>query len=510
MFQILNPIWLFGIAGIIIPLIIHLWNIKTSKTLKIGSVILLGESSRQNASSLRLQDLLLLFLRCLLLIILALLLAEPVRTSQNRTTENKGWILIEKENFREAYSRFKAEIDSLDRNGYEFHFFDPGFKRADIEELSKNPPAADTNAIQLSYWSLVRMLDREMPKGSRAYIFTPNRLNRFKGERATISAKLSWKTYTASDSVANWIHHAYFSSTDSIKAVVSRSGPQGTYQQLESIDPADSKSPYRLDIQNGQASLSLKADPQVLENRKVIIDTNTLRIALFADKFQNDASYLKSAIVAIQKYTARKIKFTSFSDEQIPANQNLIIWLSEKKISAAQIKGLKAGSSLFIYENGKTEGINSWISCSPVQIALDQEPIALYRRILYPEQEINRLAVWEDGFGRPLLDLSHEDQISVYHFYSRFNPEWNDLVWNNDFPKMLIPIIMPELKVPDIEQYDRRTADLTQIIPAKAASDLKRPGLSKEGQSDLKYPFWLALILVFLLERWLSFRQDQI
>ena len=66
MLQLLNPIWLFAIGGIVIPLIIHLWNIKKGKTLKVGSISLLGESSRQSAKSLKLIDLLLLFLRCLL------------------------------------------------------------------------------------------------------------------------------------------------------------------------------------------------------------------------------------------------------------------------------------------------------------------------------------------------------------------------------------------------------------------------------------------------------------
>ncbi|MDO8994399.1 MAG: BatA domain-containing protein, partial [Daejeonella sp.] len=112
MFQLLNPIWLFGISGIIIPLLIHLWNVKKGKTLKIGSVSLLGESSRQNARSLRLLDLLLLLLRCLLIIIVSMLLAEPVWISSNSPAQKGGWILIEKDNFTETYSNFQKEIDS--------------------------------------------------------------------------------------------------------------------------------------------------------------------------------------------------------------------------------------------------------------------------------------------------------------------------------------------------------------------------------------------------------------
>ena len=103
MLQVLNPIWLFAIGGIIIPLIIHLWNVKKGKTLKVGSISLLGESSRQSAKSLKLIDLLLLLLRCLLLIILAIILAKPLWNSINTEKTKSAWILIEEENSKEIY-----------------------------------------------------------------------------------------------------------------------------------------------------------------------------------------------------------------------------------------------------------------------------------------------------------------------------------------------------------------------------------------------------------------------
>ena len=135
MLQLLNPIWLFAIGGIVIPLIIHLWNIKKGKTLKVGSISLLGESSRQSAKSLKLIDLLLLFLRCLLLILLAFILAKPIWNNKNTEETNSGWILIEEENSREIYTNFKPEIDSLIGIGYEFHYFEPEFRAGNITEL---------------------------------------------------------------------------------------------------------------------------------------------------------------------------------------------------------------------------------------------------------------------------------------------------------------------------------------------------------------------------------------
>lgn len=511
MFQVLNPIWLFGIAGILIPVLIHLWNIKQGKTLKIGSVILLGESSKQNARSLRLQDLLLLLLRCLLIIILAFLLAQPVWTRPYDITQNKGWILTGRADFKEAYSRFKAEIDSLDRLGYEFHFFEPGFKLADIQYLAEDQSMADTSRVKLSYWSVARMLDHEIPKGFKAFIYTCNSLSRFKGERPLISNSINWKTYTSADSTATWIGRAYFTNRDSIRAIISTSGPAGTFHRIENIDPSDNNSPYTVNIKEGKAKLRFKTLPsQNDDDRQADIDTSTLRISIFTDKYQKDAAYLEAAIGAVQSYTARKLKLSRFSSGTIPEGQNLIIWLSEKQLSPAQLKKLPAGSSILAYEKGKTESLNSWIEESQVQRSVQKEPITLFRRIAYPEKPMMSTSIWEDGFGRPVLDLYRKDQVSVYRFFSRFNPEWSDLVWNTDFAEMLIPILLPHERVKEIDEYDRRTADHLQILPGKAGSESKKVLLGSDEQMDLKDYFWLALIIVFICERWLSYRQDQI
>lgn len=512
MFQILNPIWLLALCGILIPLIIHLWNVKKGKTLKIGSISLLGESSRQNARSLRLLDLLLLFLRCLLLVILALILAEPVWTGSGRTSGKKGWILIEKVNLPESYSRFKPEIDSLSRIGYEFHFFEPGFKAADIEDALDVHPEADNRVDPLSYWSLIKLLEQEIPENTGAYIFTPNRLSRLTAERPPFSNQLIWKTYTPADSVAERIGQAWFSGSDSIRAIIGTSNPNGTFYRTETIDPAAQNSRFAVNIENGLAALDFKDSLKSAKKagrKPVYIDTTTIRIAIHTDKFQNDALYLKAAIGAIQKYTGRKIKFNEFSADKIPGGQNMIFWLSEKKISPAQLN-LMPGSSLFFYESGKVESMNSRLNLSPLLLPEQRNDIALYKRIVQPQTAKNGFALWQDGFGRPILDLSMENRISVYHFYSRFNPEWNELVWNDGFTKALIPIILPVNEASESKQFDRRTVDQAQIIPAFSKESTEPKQKIRDIQTELKTQFWYALLIVFLLERYLSYSQNQI
>ncbi len=505
MFQLLNPIWLIAIGGISIPLIIHLWNIKKGKTLKIGSISLLGESSRQSARSFKLIDLLLLFLRCLLLIILALILAGPVWNSRKNTSVNKGWILIEKENITETYAQFKVEIDSLNKLGYEFHYFEPGFGLAKLEDALQEKTSEKNQELPLPYWSLIKLLDDGIPENAKALLFTPNRLNRLGAERPLVYHPIKWKTYTPSDSTAAWIENAWFSESDSLKVKIAASSPAGTTYKTETIDPASKNSPFILDIQNGKPSLKFK-DNQLGDSVPVSIDTVTTRIAIYTDKFKNDANYLKAAISAIKKYTGRKIMLNEYSTFNIPSGQNSIFWLSESAIPS----GVVPLNSLFKYEKGALEQINSRINLSPSINSIKKEDIDLYQRTIYSDNTKRGFPVWEDGFGNPMLDLEIENKLSVFHFYSRFNPDWNELVWSEDFPKALIPIIFPEQNATEIHPSDKRIATQAQMEPTFIKENDRPSGKNPDKQKSLKDQFWLALISIFALERYLTFRNNLI
>jgi hypothetical protein len=152
--------------------------------------------------------------------------------------------------------------------------------------------------------------------------------------------------------------------------------------------------------------------------------------------------------------------------------QNIVFWLSEKMPPESQIRNLRAGSSLFIYQKGKTEEVNSLIVLP--EHSLQKEAIILKKRIPLTERSKNNFAIWEDGFGQPLLDQEITNKVKLYHFYSRFNPEWNGLVWNEDFAKILIPLIIPDLRNELSELYD------TKISLLNHGLSLQRQKLNQE------------------------------
>jgi len=493
MLQLLNPIWLLGIGGIVVPLIIHLWNVKTGKTLKVGSIALMGESSRQNSRSLKLNDLLLLFLRCLLIILLSVLLAEPVWRSMQMPNENRAWILVEKDAFSETYSNYKKEIDSLLNAGNELHLFQPQFEKVDFDEMMQDTVLAETLS-KSSYWILIRLLEQQIPQGSKAFIFTGDRLNRFHGFRPAVNTAINWQTYTSSDSVSKWIDQAYLSSSGDIRAVISQSNPKRTLRKIVTINPGTVNSGIKASIWNGKPFLQLN-------NQGLAADTTTLTIGINSEGFPKHAEYLIAAINAIQKYTSRKIKLVKPS-----ADPDILFWLSPKNIPVNIAKNMKPGSKLFQYAKGKVNSQNTWIEVSDGQTSLQSEHIALYKRITFPAIN-NGFAIWEDGFGQPVLHLDQENERLVYTYYSRLDPEWTDLVWSPEFVKMLMPLLIPEVHSSQHKEWDKRSIDPIQIPPN---SDF-RPQSSElliVKEDNLKIYFWFLLMIVFITERFISFKNN--
>ena len=73
----LNPIMLFGLAAVSVPIIIHLLNRRKFQKVVWAAMRFLKLSVEQNQRRMRIEDMILLALRCLLLALLALALARP-------------------------------------------------------------------------------------------------------------------------------------------------------------------------------------------------------------------------------------------------------------------------------------------------------------------------------------------------------------------------------------------------------------------------------------------------
>jgi hypothetical protein len=448
--QFLQPIWLWAMTAIAVPLFIHLWNIRQGKTLKVGSIAFLTESTRAHSRSLRISELLLLLLRCLLLIILALLLSKPVWIRQPGSSKEKGWVLIAPEHFTETYTHFKPAIDSLLKAGFTLHRFEPAFATVSL---------ADTSAYKqnnISYWQLVQELNQRVSATLPLYVFTPNLAEHFTGKRPPVSLAINWYTHTPADS-ASYIAHAFSTPGDSIRVITAYTKPTGnrfTYRNVSIINAGD--------LQR---------------------DTTVHRICIFTDTYPADAGYIKAAIQAIRDFTQRSIQVITVADpKNVPANTDWLFWLSDRSLP-----GSVSAKNILAYATGGTEKVHTTFVTET-----GHTPVQVYAMV----RNANALQpVWSTGNGNMLLGKNASKNI--YHFFSRFNPQWNGLVWNDQFPEIMYDLIGDT----SVATPGKLAIDGKQVVPDTVEEKSLLPKEFLQQRSDLSGIFWILAFILFLAER---------
>ncbi|MFC3562779.1 BatA domain-containing protein [Pedobacter jamesrossensis] len=448
--QLLYPIGLLALAGLIIPLIIHLWNVKESKTLKIGSISLLGASARTSSKSFRITDWLLFILRCLLVILIAFLLTQPYIRKTINSKNKGGWILVEKSKFPEVFKNNRKQIDSLIKINYEIHDFNLGFDLLTLKDTIA--PENRKQANEVKYSALISEINSKIPSGSSVYLYANQPLNQFDDELPSINYKLNWKPINQTDTISNWI--TQFAD----KKYEAKSTPSSVYYNA-------------------------------LNNE----NTSVISVTIY-DETGNDAKYIKAALNAISSFSKRKIEIN-----QQNKSFDVGFWLSEKAVSNSFKNSIKAGGSLFEYETGKIISEKSIINTEAGSVDLNKR--------LTSAKPFTKL--WTDGFGNSILSEEKKDRLNILHFYSRLNPQWNDLVWNEIFVKTIMPIVITDKKNSDFgfedNLNDQRKMPLIQTENIEINKGEKQVNITTD--EPVNYIFWTAALLILALERILSFRK---
>jgi hypothetical protein len=477
--QLLYPIGLLAAAGIIIPVIIHLWNIKNGRTLKIGSVSLLGSPSNQRSRNFRITDWPLLLLRCLLLVLIAFMLAQPLFKSKRTASEKTGWIVVKKEQLGGAWKKNRKEMDSLLQKGYEIHDFNTGFSRVELQDT--NAVFSKPATVPLSYFSLIRQLDAEQAAGSRIYLYTDNSVKGFEGTQPRVNLDLKWKIFPADTSEVTWVAGAFNLNKDNIRKITAHSSVSGTYYKRE-------------DVKN-------TAIPGLT------VDSGIQQVLIYADGLPTDAAYIKAAVSAIADFTGKRISVKEIrSFNQISNQTDLVFWLADKELNQAQLKKLPAGISFFNYAGDKTENIKSFVW---YQSDGAQGEAALYQRKNLNGQRLP--AVWTDGFGTPLLTVDSSAHIRHYRFYSRFNQEWTDLVWTNGLVMSLMPIVAPQWAGEHGFQESKSSVRAISAVPKvvnPVTANRTAAVVTDEQRPVSRYLWWIVLV-TFLTERLIAYRKTE-
>ncbi len=469
MFQILYPLGLLAALGILIPVLIHLWNVKTGKTLKIGSVFLLGTPSNQRSRSFRVQDWPLLLLRCLIIFLAALVLSVPVMHTREKVTKAPGWILVEKSGLSELWKSHRFSMDSLIKAGYEIHDLAQNFEKIDLNDTTT--VFSRSSELRLPYYSLFRQLEVLLPNGTSVYFFAKGNRSDFDGPQVDSKLDLHWKILPPDSSQLNWTAATYQLANGRVRKMEANASSNGTYYTIKDL-----------------------LSPAAKERS---VDTSTVLIQIYAGKNAEDATYVRAATAAISAYTQRKIKIRNVSSvNAVTRAPGVLFWLSEEKLSPAVLRDLNENTTVFYYAGTKVQSLGSVIRDNS---SLTTQPAELYQRTVL--ESATTIGQWEDGTGTPLLLHSVQTGVNCLGFYSRFKPEWTDMVWSNELVRYLLPIILPDSE-PEKGFEDAAKLPVSADELNYAGNRVKSTSLSyKVVEYALDSWIWYALLMAFLIER---------
>jgi Aerotolerance regulator N-terminal len=488
--HLLHPAWLAAAAAIVLPVVLHLWNDRRGKVLRIGSTALLAGASQRMSWSRRLSQRWLLLVRCALLLALAALLAGPYWGQTGAADARKGWVIEVAGDSAAAglaagAAAYRPLIDSLVKAGYERHVLEDS----------------------VNYWDGFRVADRVAPAGIPFYIFTTGLAARFSGERPSTDRIVHWYTYTPADSVSHWIQGAWLSSPDSIRVLAGESRSTGSFYRRRSVAAAGAAT-------EGLGGIGPAAG-------LTAVDTSILQITIYTEPaYRQDGRYVAAAIRALQSFTARRIQLLVTGS--LPAtpvrDAGWLFWLAARPLPSAA-----SFAHVLRYEQGKERKVDTRVAGVELMKEVETTPADA------------ATAVWRDGYGRGVLTLEEKADGGIYHFYSRFDPDWSGLVWSRSYPLLLGRLLFGEDGGGNAGRAmaeDRRLLDPGQIVPVRrgdvagrgvvggttdergAAAALWASVKGKDeaktitaarGAIDLAPVLWILIVLLFILERVVSY-----
>jgi len=470
LFQLLNPIALFVASAVIVPVMIHLWNTRKGKILKVGSIALLSESSKKPARSLRVTNWPLLLLRCLLLVLISLLIAKPF-WQKNAAAKNGGWILVSGHELADAYQQHHQLIDSLMQKGFELHGLNPQQEKLLLPDTIAYKQSTPDN---YNTWSYLKYLDAALPLSYPVYIFSDQLAQNYSGKRPSVQLEIHRINLQNTNRTDTFPAASYINKEG--KAIVTRriSTATGNYYEESNTDVS------------------------------AISDTGSaIHIGIYAGANIADAKYLQAAIEAIAEYTGRNIVINGTAQS---GQQQVIFWLQETEPDQAVLSKLVPGGTILRYSNLASSSMKVASPANSGLLPLDESNAGMFYK--YASSSEKGGALWTLANGDPLMSVESTNEKKIIYFSSRFNPQWTDLVWKESFARLLIPIILPAFKHSDMD-LRRISPEQAQTKPARGKNNgvINDPGFM--NRTDLLFAGWIIVFLVFAAERILSYRQTK-
>lgn len=159
---------LWSALAVAIPIILHFWHQKKGKLLNWAATSWLIEKNLQQSRGIRLENILLLLLRCLLLIILSFFLSKPIFNWLNNNGLAKKVHLVQANSL--LVNNYKFELEEAKKRGEKIYWINS--KTEQLNDISKMPSSQEFNSLM--FQSSINKVFQKNPKEQFELYFINN------------------------------------------------------------------------------------------------------------------------------------------------------------------------------------------------------------------------------------------------------------------------------------------------------------------------------------------------
>jgi hypothetical protein len=171
--------WPIGLA-LLVPLLIHLWNRKEGRTIKVGSIQWIPEQEQRKINSIQFSDFWRFLVRTLILLCLCILVLQYLWPNENQEKRSNKWILIDPQ--IEISSGLQFVLDSLGKAQNDIRYLQPQFPK-------------EKNSKSLNHhWALLQQLAAQNDRPDSILIFSTLYQKDFLASRPTLPFHLTWQS----------------------------------------------------------------------------------------------------------------------------------------------------------------------------------------------------------------------------------------------------------------------------------------------------------------------------
>lgn len=300
----LQPTYLWGLLSLLVPLVIHLLNKGDAKTIKVGSVRYLVAQETKQTRQLKLNELLLLFLRMLMLLLLVFAMAQPVL--QSKKTKVPLIYIIEPSLLN------NGQMDAVLRDAQEVpkRLFLKNFPLLDRYNLPMETP---------KYWQLAQELQHV--ESDSIVVFSTARITDIQGMRRAIPKNVRWMLMDEATTVDSLVGASAVKDGAILHTVKSDANYTDIQHEFISKEAITYSSEDSISVaQNGV-------------NRNIPLRLqDTLRIGLTYDaEFLKDKELLTAAFKAVADYTQSHLELKEITDAETfnERDVDLSVWLKK-------------------------------------------------------------------------------------------------------------------------------------------------------------------------------------